>query len=133
MGRTIFSFLLQLELLLAASASRLPLLPAVTQFGDGAFAGLRNPAPTAAPESYASIELLRRDGYSMGHDTCGFGSLDPGITYTCYSSVATCEDIGSFRGCCTGGLKACSSTFWTQCDDYNPTSVCGTSAKTRCW
>ncbi|KAI1451457.1 hypothetical protein F4805DRAFT_451364 [Annulohypoxylon moriforme] len=132
MRRTLFSFLLQSKLLLAVSASRFVIPPAVTQPSDGAFAGVQQPAPTAAPESYASMELLRRDGYNMGHDTCGFGSLDPGITYTCYSSVGTCEDIGSYRGCCTGGLKACSSTFWTQCDDYNPTSDCGTDSKTRC-
>ncbi|KAI1092022.1 hypothetical protein F5B19DRAFT_455932 [Rostrohypoxylon terebratum] len=135
MGRTRFS-LLQLGLLLeasaSASASRLIFPPAVTQPSNGAFVDVRHPAPTAAPESYASMELLRRDGYNMGHDTCGFGSLDPGLTYTCYSSVGTCEDIGSYRGCCTGGLKACSSTFWTQCDDYNPTKACGTSSKTRC-
>ena len=76
MGCTLFSFLLQLELLLVASASRIVLPPAVTQPSDGAFAGVRYPAPTAAPESYASMELLRRDGYNLGHDTCGFGSLD---------------------------------------------------------
>ncbi|KAI0887700.1 uncharacterized protein GGS22DRAFT_197695 [Annulohypoxylon maeteangense] len=132
MGRPLFSFVLQLELFLTASASRFVLPPAITQPSDGAFADVQQPAPTAAPELYASMELLRRDGYNMGHDTCGFGSLDPGITYTCYSTDATCEDIGSYRGCCTGGLKACSSTFWTQCDDYNPKSNCGISAKTRC-
>ncbi|KAI1446489.1 hypothetical protein F5Y02DRAFT_416776 [Annulohypoxylon stygium] len=135
MGRIRFSPLLQVGLLAAStsvSASRFILPPAVTQPSDGALAGLPHPAPTAAPESYASMELLRRDDYNMGHDTCGFGSLDPGLTYTCYSSVGTCENIGSYRGCCTGGLNACSSTFWTQCDDYNPTKDCGSTAKTRC-
>ncbi|KAI2778345.1 hypothetical protein F4815DRAFT_246858 [Daldinia loculata] len=82
--------------------------------------------------AYASTELLRRDEYHMGHDTCGFGALDSAITYTCYSSVGTCENIGDYRGCCTGELKACSSSFWTKCDDYDPTSFCGTSSKTRC-
>ncbi|KAI1102696.1 hypothetical protein F4804DRAFT_254962 [Jackrogersella minutella] len=132
MGRTLFAFLLQLELILAASASKLILPPVATQAEDGAFAGVRHPVPTAAPEYYASIELLRRDGYNMGHDTCGFGALNSAVTYKCYSTVGTCQDIGSFRGCCTGGLNACSSTFWTQCDDYNPTSDCGISSKTRC-
>ncbi|KAI0120759.1 hypothetical protein F4776DRAFT_224257 [Hypoxylon sp. NC0597] len=132
MGRILFSFLLQLELLLAASASKAFLPPSATQAQDGAFAGVRHPMPTAAPEYYASTDILRRDEYNMGHDTCGFGALNPAVTYKCYSSVGTCENIGDFRGCCTGGLKACSSTFWTQCDDYDPTSVCGTSLKTRC-
>ncbi|OTA85549.1 hypothetical protein M434DRAFT_163157 [Hypoxylon sp. CO27-5] len=132
MGRILFSCLLRLELLLAASASKAFFPPIATQAQDGALAGVRHPMPTAAPEYYASTEILRRDGYDMGHDTCGFGALNSAVTYKCYSSVGTCENIGDFRGCCTGGLKACSSTFWTQCDDYDPTSVCGTSLKTRC-
>ncbi|KAI1407710.1 hypothetical protein F5Y13DRAFT_174173 [Hypoxylon sp. FL1857] len=132
MGRVLFSFLLQLELLLAASASKPLLPPTATQVRDGAFAGVKHPMPTAAPEYYAPVEILGRDSYDMGHDTCGFGALNSAITYKCYSSVGTCENIGEFRGCCTGGLKACSSTFWTQCDDYDPTSVCGVSLKTRC-
>ncbi|OTB09403.1 hypothetical protein M426DRAFT_6677 [Hypoxylon sp. CI-4A] len=122
--------LLQLGLLLPASASTL-LWPVATQAEDGALATARHPRPTAAPKHNASTELLKRD-YTMGHDTCGFGALDSGITYTCYSSIGTCEDIGNFRGCCTGGSKACSSTFWTQCDDYDATSVCDSSSKTRC-
>ncbi|KAI1772162.1 hypothetical protein F4818DRAFT_176748 [Hypoxylon cercidicola] len=132
MGRALFSFLLRLDGLLIASASKLLLPPIPTQAEDGAFAGMQHPAPTAAPEYYASAELLRRQDYDMGHDTCGFGALDSAITYKCYSSIGTCENIGDYRGCCTGGLKACSSTFWTQCDDYDPTSVCGTMSHTRC-
>ncbi|KAI6084168.1 hypothetical protein F4821DRAFT_243380 [Hypoxylon rubiginosum] len=126
----LFSFLLGLNGLLVASASKFRLPPVPTQAEDGAFANVRHPAPTAAPEYYASAELLRR--YDMGHDTCGFGALDSGITYKCYSDIGTCENIGSYRGCCTSGLKACSSTFWTQCDDYNPTNACGTMSHTRC-
>ncbi|KAI4866021.1 hypothetical protein F4820DRAFT_273212 [Hypoxylon rubiginosum] len=132
MGRALFSSLLRLDGLLVASASKLLLPPIPTQVEDGAFAGVRHSAPTPAPEYYASAELLRRQDYDMGHDTCGFGALDSAITYKCYSSIGTCENIGDYRGCCTDGLKACSSTFWTQCDDYDPTSVCGTMSHTRC-
>ncbi|KAI2617334.1 hypothetical protein GGS26DRAFT_409937 [Hypomontagnella submonticulosa] len=125
--------LLQLGLLLTASASKLVLPPGPTQAEDGAFVDVRNPMPTAAPEYYASADLLRREGgYSMGHDTCGFAAYDPALTYKCYSDVGKCENIGSYRGCCTGELKACTSTFWTQCDDYDPFSGCGASSKTRC-
>ncbi|KAI0849196.1 hypothetical protein F5Y00DRAFT_235889 [Daldinia vernicosa] len=131
MGRALLSFSVRLGLLLTASASRLLFQPLPTQARDGAFATLQ-PMPTTAPEYYASIELLRRDEYHMGHDTCGFGALDPGITYKCYSDIGTCENISGYRGCCTGELKACSSSFWTQCDDYDPMSYCGMSSKTRC-
>lgn len=69
--------LLQLGLLLTASASKLVLPPGPTQAEDGAFVDVRNPMPTAAPEYYASADLLRREGgYSMGHDTCGFAAYD---------------------------------------------------------
>ncbi|KAI1370610.1 hypothetical protein F4677DRAFT_348688 [Hypoxylon crocopeplum] len=131
MGRALFSFLLRFELIFVALASKLVLPPVPTQTEDGAFSGV-HPMPTAAPEYYASAELLRRQDYDMGHDTCGFGALNSAATYKCYSSVGTCENIGNYRGCCTSGLKACSSTFWTKCDDYDPTSICGTSLKTRC-
>lgn len=73
--RRALPFLLQLELLLVASASKLVHLPVATQAQDGALAGAQHPAPTAAPKYYASAELLPRD-YSMGHDTCGFGALN---------------------------------------------------------
>ncbi|KAI1473265.1 uncharacterized protein F4812DRAFT_412159 [Daldinia caldariorum] len=125
------SFSIQLGLFLNVLASKLIFQPFPTQAQDGAFATLQ-PISTAAPEYYASIELLGRDEYHLGHDTCGFGSLDTGLTYTCYSSIGTCENIGNFRGCCTGELKACSSSFWTKCDDYNPTSYCDIYSKTRC-
>ncbi|KAI0113506.1 hypothetical protein F4814DRAFT_421987 [Daldinia grandis] len=131
MRRALLPFSVLLKLLLTASASKLLFQPVPTQTRDGAFAALQ-PMPTTAPEYYASTELLRRDEYHMGHDTCGFGALDSAITYTCYSSIGTCENISGYRGCCTGELKACSSSFWTKCDDYDPTSFCGMSSKTRC-
>ncbi|KAI5859253.1 hypothetical protein GGS23DRAFT_326785 [Durotheca rogersii] len=131
MRRSLLSFLL-LPGILAASASKLVFLPIATQTEDGVYANAYQPVPTAAPELYASTELLKRQDFYMDHDTCGFGAIDPGLTYRCYSSVGTCENIGSFRGCCTSGLSQCSSTFWTQCDDYDLTSLCGLSSKTRC-
>ncbi|KAI8956878.1 hypothetical protein F5Y11DRAFT_341634 [Daldinia sp. FL1419] len=133
MGRFAF-FVVHLGqvLLKGVSASRLLFQPFPTNKpGGGAFAASR-PIPTLPPEHFASTELAKRDRYHMGHDTCGFGALDSGITYTCYSSIGTCENIGNFRGCCTGEIKTCSSTFWTKCDDYDPTSFCGMSSKTRC-
>ncbi|KAI1801967.1 hypothetical protein F4811DRAFT_426767 [Daldinia bambusicola] len=131
MRHALLSFSIQLGLLLNALASKLVFQPFPTQAQDGAFATLQ-PISTAAPAYYASTELIGRDEYHMGHDTCGFGSFDTGLTYSCYSSIGTCENIGSFRGCCTGELKACSSSFWTKCDDYNPTSYCDMDSKTRC-
>ncbi|OTB14653.1 hypothetical protein K445DRAFT_319066 [Daldinia sp. EC12] len=131
MRRTLLSFSIRAGLLLNVSASKLLFQPFSTQAQDGAFA-TPQPISTAAPEYYASTELLGRDEYHMGHDTCGFGAFDTGITYSCYSSIGKCENIGNFRGCCTGELKACSSTFWTKCDDYDPTSFCDMNSKTRC-
>ncbi|KAI1387119.1 uncharacterized protein F4822DRAFT_274488 [Hypoxylon trugodes] len=130
MRRMLFSLLLQLEVFSIASAAKFLLPPIATRAEDGAIARTQQPQPTTAPEYFVSTELLKRDGYTMGHDTCGFGSLNTAATYQCYSSVGTCENIGSYRGCCTGGLKACSSTFWTQCDDYDSMGSCG--LKTRC-
>ncbi|KAI8625896.1 hypothetical protein F5Y19DRAFT_234405 [Xylariaceae sp. FL1651] len=112
-----------------ASASRIS-VPIQTE--DGAVFALSSPSPTPTPSWYASAQLLKRGDYMLRHDTCGFGSADPYVTYKCYSSVGQCENIGSYRGCCTGDLESCSSTFWTQCDDYNPSSICGSFLKTRC-
>lgn len=90
MGRALLSLSVRLGLLLTASASKLLFQPFPTQAGDGAFAALQ-PMPTTAPEYYASTELLRRDEYHMGHDTCGFGALD-------------CEGFALRVMRCVGGL-----------------------------
>jgi hypothetical protein len=65
-------------LALGAQASRLdsPSPATSTTIEDGAYAALYRPSPTPTPQ-YASVhemELLRRQEYTMGADTCGFGS-----------------------------------------------------------
>ncbi|KAI1333636.1 hypothetical protein F5Y15DRAFT_338521 [Xylariaceae sp. FL0016] len=116
--------------LVASSKALASAFTSPTQTEDGAVWGPRQPLPTPPPR-FASAELLKRD-FTLGHDTCGFGSANTDVTYRCYSSVGTCEDIGSYRGCCTGGLESCSSTFWTECEDYTASGSCGQSVHTRC-
>ncbi|EMR72141.1 hypothetical protein UCREL1_806 [Eutypa lata UCREL1] len=120
------ALLLLLETLtLAASAARLDFPPAATPtVEDGANAVLLRPSPTPTAR-FATAELLHGRDYTMGQDTCGFGSAQPGITYECYLEEATCKNIGEYRGCCTSGLSSCSSTMWTTCEDYQSISVCG--------
>ncbi|KAI1256584.1 hypothetical protein MGN70_001708 [Eutypa lata] len=127
------ALLLLLETLtLAASAARLDFPPAATPtVEDGANAVLLRPSPTPTAR-FATAELLHGRDYTMGQDTCGFGSAQPGITYECYLEEATCTNIGEYRGCCTSGLSSCSSTMWTTCEDYQSISVCGSDYHTRC-
>ncbi|KAI0003538.1 hypothetical protein F4779DRAFT_94866 [Xylariaceae sp. FL0662B] len=129
MRHPLFCYLLPVGI---AAASRLDLPAVATRTEDGAIREMREPTPTPPPQNFVSAELSRRAEFTMGHDTCGFGFADPALTYTCYESIGTCENIGKYRGCCTGGLQSCLSTFWTVCNDWNPTSECGTSARTRC-
>lgn len=69
------ALLLLLETLtLAASAARLDFPPAATPtVEDGANAVLLRPSPTPTAR-FATAELLHGRDYTMGQDTCGFGS-----------------------------------------------------------
>ncbi|KAK7754509.1 hypothetical protein SLS62_003529 [Diatrype stigma] len=123
---------LALALVASAPRSNPPSIATQTTADDGANAALLRPSPTPTARFAAAELLLHGRDYTMGHDTCGFGSAQPWITYECYLEDATCMNIGQYRGCCTSGSSACQSTMWTTCEDYQSIQVCGSDDHTRC-
>lgn len=91
------ALLLLLETLtLAASAARLDFPPAATPtVEDGANAVLLRPSPTPTAR-FATAELLHGRDYTMGQDTCGFGSAQRKL-YLCFihGICVALRDFGS--------------------------------------
>ncbi|KAI1326768.1 hypothetical protein F5Y16DRAFT_222492 [Xylariaceae sp. FL0255] len=103
---------------LAGSATTMGSLPART--ADGGFLHRKAPLPTPAPR-YVPENLYERAS-TLGQDTCGYGYAtgdEEWLTYECYQTIGSCVNMGNYRGCCTGGLAACSSTFVTSCSNYD--------------
>lgn len=71
-----------LALVGGASAARLNFPSVATQtVQDGANAAQQRPSPTpTAARQLAGMELLRGRDYTMGQDTCGFGSAQRKLT-----------------------------------------------------
>lgn len=64
---------LALALVASVARSKLPSIATQTTAEDGANAALLRPSPTPTAR-FAAMELLHGRDYTMGHDTCGFGS-----------------------------------------------------------
>ncbi|KAK1756765.1 proline-rich receptor-like protein kinase PERK1 [Echria macrotheca] len=94
------------------------------------------PVPPMPPPRFGQMDLLRRDGFTMGTDTCGFVSGFSSAPVTCVRQSAYCTNDGAGNmDCCTGDYSQCSKTMYTTCIDYTASEngACSNKgAKTIC-
>ncbi|KAK3933794.1 hypothetical protein QBC46DRAFT_401239 [Diplogelasinospora grovesii] len=88
-----------------------------------------SPRPTSRPEfgMVDTLELLRRqDSYALPTDYCGWEKDYKSHSITCNQIGASCINVGTLRGCCSGSTTACVSTFYSVCVPYlSYTGACG--------
>ncbi|KAK3369956.1 hypothetical protein B0H63DRAFT_304660, partial [Podospora didyma] len=101
-----------------------------------------SPKPTDAPQGlprFGGMDLLRRDGFTMGSNTCGFVDSYSSNPITCVKVSASCVNDGvGNMDCCTNPVSDCTSTMFSSCLDYSASQqgLCGTGLGPRticCW
>ncbi|KAK0716761.1 hypothetical protein B0T26DRAFT_265651 [Lasiosphaeria miniovina] len=96
-----------------------------------------SPRPTDAPPSqhnYGAMDLLKRDTFSIGSDTCGFLAGYSSAAVTCVKLGAYCTDDGAGNiDCCTGAYSVCKSSMLSACLDFSASlqGACGTGLGPR--
>ncbi|KAK5659880.1 hypothetical protein OQA88_13343 [Cercophora sp. LCS_1] len=97
------------------------------------------PKPTGAPvppPRYGEMDLVRRGGFSMGTDTCGFVSGFSSAPVTCVRQSAYCTNDGvGNMDCCTGEYSLCTASMYSSCINYSSSQngVCdGKGLRTIC-